>query len=73
MDKHRVKLIGTTNGLLKMYEGLEGILMVPPLGFSPTFHPDNIRYHTLTMSWLIATEGLTLTTKNSVYVFEEVL
>lgn len=71
ISTYRAKLVSTTNNTFKYYEGLNGVLMILSIGFSPIFQPDNIRYEELTMSWLVEADGLTLKTKNSIYVFEE--
>jgi hypothetical protein len=70
----RAKFIGTTNEKFdKVYKNETGTLYLLPLGFSPQFEPDNaIKLHTLTMSWLVGVDGLTLKTRNSTYIFEEI-
>ena len=83
MKLYSAKLVSTTNSKFKNYCELDGVLMVPPLGLSPRFKPDSIRFEILTMSMLNEidehteyTSGgsgvliLELKTKNSLYVFE---
>ena len=70
MEQHRVRLISTSNSQFKYYEGLTGILLVPPLGYSLIFQPDNIKYHVLTTSWLLEINDLDFKTRNSRYIFE---
>lgn len=80
---YRAKLITTTNHRFAHYCGEDGLLAVPPLGYSPQFQADDGSFSILTMSWLVATdeysqyvgEGkevqvVSLQTKNSVYDFE---
>lgn len=70
MEQHRVRLISTSNSQFKYYEGLSGVLLVPPMGYSLIFQPDNIRYYELTTSWLVEINGLDFKTRNSRYIFE---
>lgn len=83
MKLYQAKLVATTNSSFKMYCEQIGTLAVPPLGWSPRFRPDALRFEVLTMSMLnevdeypqYAGNGtevliLELKTKNSVYKFE---
>lgn len=70
MEQYRVRLISTSNSQFKFYEGLTGVLLVPPLGYSLIFQPDSIKYYPLTTSWLVEINDLDFKTKNSRYIFE---
>lgn len=71
---YRAKLIATTNARFSYFCGQEGLLVVPPLGYSPQFQADDKSLSILTLSWLkeiVEAVGLiVLQTKNSTYTFE---